>query len=520
MRILDLLSEDGTAAVSRTTFAPFVARRLQGVLCTIAVLAMLAGCGVMSKEADTSGSRASTSAKLDTFSPPKPARWTLPNGLEVMYLEDPELPLVSGSLYLRGGTWWEGADSVGSIAAMGDELRLGGTETLPPDELDLRLEKLSAAVDSNFSSEFGKVSFACLETDLSEVFGLFADVVLRPRFDRSRLELWRGHALESIRRRIDEPATVASIAFNQIIYGDSPYGRVATSKDIKRLNREMLLRQYSRFVRPKGALLTITGKVARTEIEKLIEARFGAWQGNTAQRREPPVLEYPALAQTPRPGVTFIEMPLEQSTVLMGHLGVRRLTPDQYAIEVFNSIFGKGGFGSRLMINVRTDLGLAYNVYGAIIPSAVEGRNLVFLQTKSESTVPAIEASFRTVDSLRRVPAPEEELLESKESLEHTFVFNFESAARIVARKAQLRLLGYPEDYDESYLANIGKQTSADVQSVAERLWKKNDFSIVIVGNARAYEDVVKAAGTDGSPLKGYAVLRATFDETLQSPRQ
>ena len=56
---------------------------------------------------------------------------------------------------------------------------------------------------------------------------------------------------------------------------------------------------------------------------------------------------------------------VNQSSVAMVALGIKRDNPDYYAIRVFNEAFG-GGFGSRLFRQVRTNLGLAYSVGGGI----------------------------------------------------------------------------------------------------------------------------------------------------------
>ncbi len=196
---------------------------MNSLVCSLLLLG--AGCSPRSSAAPEGALSAERS-----FKPPVPERWTLPNGLTVMYLKDTELPLVTGTIYVRAGGLWEPEGRIGIAGAMGELMRQGGAGNLSADALDERLEKLSASVSSSVGGEFGSVAFGSLSGDFETVFGLATDVLLRPRFEQSRIELWKGQSLEGIRRRTDDPWTVAGIAFGQLVYGNTPYGRVGTEK--------------------------------------------------------------------------------------------------------------------------------------------------------------------------------------------------------------------------------------------------------------------------------------------------
>ena len=68
-------------------------------------------------------------------------RYELPNGLVVYLMEDHELPLVVGLPSFRTGSRFEPSDKVGLASMTGDAMRLGGTQTLGPDELNQELEQ-------------------------------------------------------------------------------------------------------------------------------------------------------------------------------------------------------------------------------------------------------------------------------------------------------------------------------------------------------------------------------------------
>jgi zinc protease len=444
------------------------------------------------------------------FKPPIPERWTLPNGLQVVYLKDDELPVVRGSLLMRGGSLWAGQYPPGTTSAMGDLMRGGGSGIYSADVLDKELEKLAASVSSSFSKEFGAVSFSCLASDVKRVFRIFSDVVRKPHFEEHKLALWKGQALEGIRRRVEDPTTVASVAFTELVYGNSPYGTITLSKDIRRIGRAELVRLHNHLVRPDEALLVITGAIEREAVVELVENRFKDWgaRGKTLP-------EAPELGEQAPAGIYFIELPFKQASVEMGHQGVARFTEDYPAIDVFNEAFGSGGFGSRLMQRVRTELGLSYGIYGAISPGIVRGVNYVFLQTKGASVGPAIRESVKVLNVLQNQPLSAKELLEKKSAIEQSYVFNFSSSDAIAGRLARQELLRYPATYDETYLQLIADVDSDAVQSVAKGRWRVDELVTVVVGDEAARVSLEQETKVEDSPLFGINIIKLGFIESI-----
>jgi zinc protease len=479
-------------------------------VCAAFVVA-LCGCSLFPGERSTEVT--SLAEEVSQFRPPEPVRWALPNGLQVIFLQDDELPLVKGRLLLRGGALWATEYPTGTTSAMGEGMRSGGAGSLSADALDRELEKLAAGISSSFSAEFGGVSFSCLSSDIDRVFSIFSDVVMRPRFDVERLGLWKGQALEGIRRRVEDPSTVASIAFTQLVYGDSIYGRVSRSRDISSISRRHLVDLHRYLARPDGAILVVTGKIAQGKVRELVEQHFASWVPRGTAL--PPA---PEIVQESEPGIYFVVLPFAQSSVKLGHLGVSRFTPDYPAIDVFNEIFGSGGFGSRLMKRVRTELGLSYGVYGGIAAGRVRGTNYVFVQTKADSTGAAINESIAVLRNLQLEPPSRSELDEKKLAITNSFVFNFNSKDEIAGRLASHELLDYPKDYDTSYLPKIQSVKPEEVSAVASKRWDPSKLVVVVVGNEAAYRSVEQERSNPESALVKFDLRKLRFEEALVLP--
>jgi len=450
--------------------------------------------------------------KQTAYKPKLSEQWQLSNGLSVMYLPDEELPIIRGALLIPGGTLWEIPGKPALISAMGHQMRQGGAGNLDADELDLQLEKLAAGIESSYGTEYGSIGFSCLTSDFEKVFSLFSDVVLFPKFEKNRLDLWKGQSLESIRRRGDDPNTVAGLSFRELLMGQTPMGRVTVPEDIKSVEREDLLKTHRLLVQPKGAILAITGKIDRKILQEAIERRFGSWKELPEH-----LSEMPAMSFNPKPGVYFIKKPFEQATVYAGELGPVRLTPDYAAIEGFNIIFGGGDFGSRLMKTIRTDLGLAYSLYGSVLPGFPIGQDIIVLQTKSESTADALEKSIDVLSTMQKVNVEDFEMEQAKKSIQNSFIFKLDTPDDLVRRQALLRLLNYPKDYDETYVEKINMLSAGDVLEVAKKHWDISKLVIVVVGNETAYNSIRAKLQSSPQSLAGFELHECTFSQKLDA---
>ena len=484
----------------------FFAQIFLSIFCVTAVV----GCAERGVEPLNTPSSSDEKA-VAAFKPPVAQRWKTANGIEVLYYKDAELPMVYGTLYMRGGSLWEPVDHPGLVEAMGNMMRAGGAGSLSADELDKELEKLSASVSSSIGSEYGSVSFDCLAPDFARVFGIASDVLLKPRFEDSRIALWKGQEIDGIRRRTDDPWTVAGISFSQLLYDHTVYGEPTVQKDIEWIDRAKLLKAHDEFIRPDGALLVVTGDVNRADVERLVNEKLGGWKPRGHSLGPVPPVNF-----KPTPGIYFVSLPLTQASVYIGEQGVPRLTPDYAAIDGFNQVFGGGGFGSRLIKKVRAELGLVYGIYGGISAGPVKGKNFIAFQTKGETAGEAIRRSIDELVRLRNETMPVDELAEVQHAVSNSFIFRFDSPEKAIGRTATLELLGYPKNYDATYLNKIRALTPADIQSVARRRWNLKDFVIVVVGNENAYSSVMELMKNPPPYLKGVKVRRMEFNQKLK----
>ena len=390
-----------------------------------------------------------TSKKLENikitsdFKPREIEEWTLDNGLTVMYIQDDELPLIQGSLIVRGGSYLESKDNFSSTGLMGSLLRYGGTKSYTPDKLDKELDYYSASIDSSFTGENGSITFKCLSSDIDKIFPIFSEVILSPRFDKERFELLRSASLEGILRRKDNPLTIASITFNQFLYDSSVYGKSSTKEEIHNITIKKIINAYSSRFSPERSILAITGNLKRDKLEELLNKNLSSWK----QKTNLISLEYPNIEKFPSPKIYFIESNFAQSTIITGQLGAERLNPDHFPILMFNEVLGSGGMSSRLSTKVRTEYGLAYDIQGGVGLGLKKGKTNIILQTKAESTGVALAESFKILQELRDNEIPQDELIERKAGIINSFVFANENPSNTLFRQVLFKIYNYPKKF-------------------------------------------------------------------------
>lgn len=492
-------------------------------LCCWVVLVMplslcVVGCGSVmstSSDIDTAATVNPLSMGLEpvVFSPREPSSWTLPNGLTVLHIQDSEIPIVSAALYTRGGGLWEKPEEAGVARTTGSLMRRGGVVGLSSDELDLELEKLSASISTTIGEEFGSFSFSCLKGDLGTLAGLFRRVMREPVFEQDKIDLHKLQLLESIRRRKDDGDTIASLAFSSLIYRGSPYGSVLTSDEVRQLSRRHLVDWHKDSLSLTGALFAVTGDISRAEVDKLTSVLFDGWSN---EEKDP--LTLPKMGVPEGAGVYFIEAPFAQATVLIGQLGVPRYSEDHFAIKVFNRLFGMGLGSSRLYQRIRSELGLAYSVYGAINPGAPLGINSMQMQTKAGSAGTAIKESLGVLRDLQVSGVSDAELTERRRGVINSFVFANEDADSTLQRQALFRLYGYPLEYDRIYVGKVAEVTRAEVATVAQSRWDLSGLIVLVVGPKEARESIAREIGQFPGALGQKQIIDLKFDETLVFP--
>ena len=157
-----------------------------------------------------------------------------------------------------------------------------------------------------------------------------------------------------------------------------------------------------------------------------------------------------------------------------------------------------GGFTSRLFGKIRTELGLAYSVFGSVNSNWTRVAPFQMqMSNRADATVRAIEALIGEARLLATTkPATEAELKLAKDAILNSFVFNNDSAEEVLGQQLAFEYYGQPLDWLDRYRAAVDKVTAADVARVAAKYIHPDRFSIVVVGPGEGRDKPLSTLGT------------------------
>jgi zinc protease len=428
---------------------------------------------------------------LPAFHPQEPKRIELPNGMVIFLQEDHELPLIDGVARVRGGSREEPASKAGLLEIYGEVWRTGGTKSQTGDQLDDFLEIRAAKVETGNNADSTSISLSCLKDDFDDVFKVFTELLHDPEFRDDKVDLAQKEMFDAISRRNDQVSQIASREAARLAYGaNNPYTRQPEFATVAAITRQDLIDWHRAHVAPNNIILGISGDFDSAAMEAKLRQAFGSWPKG-APWKKPDIQFIPA-----KPGYYLIPREdVNQSNVRMVGLGTLRNNPDYYAIEVFNEAFG-GGFSSRLFRNIRTAQGLAYSVGGGI-GTAFDHPGILRLSlgTKSATTIEAIQSLYAQIDNLAKDPISSEEIQSAKDTILNSFVFNFDSPAKVLRERMAYEFYGYPPDFLEKYRQGIEKVGTVDVARVATKYLHKDQLAVLVVGNTAEFDKPLTSLG-------------------------
>ena len=432
------------------------------------------------------------------FRPPEAVQHHIEPGVEVFFLEDHSLPLVSVFARFRGGPSYFSREEHGATSAVPILLRSGGTLDLSPDSVDEILEFYAAQTSFGGGGPSSFSSVNTLTRYLDEVLELWGSLLRDPAFDPARVEVWRGQQLDRVSRQSDIPGQLAISRFNNLMFGDHPVGWELRPEDLdpEDLSPEVLRSVHRRIYCWGNLTLGVTGDVTWDDMGPKLERMLDGWPPCDSDLEPPPPPTFSV-----EPGVYVIPRELDQSTIIIGKPSDVRLADNEsyYAALIGNSILGASGLTSRLARRVRTQEGLAYAV-GTVWTTPTRSRGIIAAttQTRSESTVEAIRLIAEAFGEVAVAPPDDVEVRDAVDRIANGFVFNFETPALIVSRQMLYLSQNLPLDWLQRFLAGVQTVTPVGVHEVFRSNLPPNgldDMVILIVGDPAGFDPGLEDLG-------------------------
>lgn len=279
------------------------------------------------------------------------------NGIEVLSFKDKSLPSFQVVLWSPKGSAYEPADEAGVTNLMAN-LLIEGSEEKPKEKLVEAFSELGSSFRASVGDDQVVFSAQSLTEDSVELIKVFTEVVLSPKFDNKSILNLKGKTSAELKRMSDNPGSLASLAFSQMMYQDHGYSKLSagTLSSLPGLRRASVLKRYGQVMEPTGLKIAFIGNWLE-DAESYMLSRFTDIEKPIAETSLDRV-EVPAKT---REAIIYHKKDLQQANVAMGFSAIPRSSEDYEALKVGLFVLG-GSFKSRLNQELRINRGLTYGV--------------------------------------------------------------------------------------------------------------------------------------------------------------
>jgi len=281
-------------------------------------------------------------------------------------------------------------------------------------------------------------------------------------------------------RRNDRTDDIESREWNRLLRGEKHFTNAFSTKaSISSLTREDLIAFHKKYFHPKNFIFAVSGDFRTVDMKAKLEKAMAGWESGAIPPKPPKPQDAPV------PGIYMVNKPeVNQARVSIGHLGIMRGNPDEFAIDMMNDILGGSGFTSRITNRVRTDEGLAYDAGSAFSAGVFyEGLFRAGFQSKSPTAAQAAQIVLDEIVRMRRDKVSRGEIETVKNQAIEIFPRYFATASAIAGTFASDEFTEREPKYWETYRQKVKAVTVDDIQRVARQYLQPEKLVILVVGN-------------------------------------
>ena len=435
-------------------------------------------------------------AAAPSYIPPKPVVFTTKNGLTVWLLERHTLPYVALAVTVPTGSSSD-PKGVGGLASIAADMLDEGAGTRGAIELSRAIDALGASLETTATSDESRVSLTVLKKNLTPAFGLFADVVARPRFDANEWARVKDIEVNEIAERQSDPEQVAGVVQRAVLFGEAhPYGHPVdgTLASAKRWTLADAQHFYKTAWRPDRAVLVAVGDVTQAEVTLLVESKAGL-QGWVAPKTPLPSPLAPLAPVGPWPKLVLVDRPdAPQSVISVVRPGVAAGDPTAPVVVRANVALGPL-FTSRLNQDLREEHGYTYGASSRVGVTRGVGSFVASAAVATDKTTDALKAMLGDIDFYARNGLTDAEVDKTRSQSRAEVVETFEGVDRAAAQLAHDAALVLGPDYQQRAASQKDQANKPELDGLAKLHFDPKNATVIVVGPRATLEGPLHALG-------------------------
>ena len=409
-----------------------------------------------------------------TLQPPR--RTILPNGIVLSFFENGCLDLIHLCVRIKAGLLYEPHKRV---AAFTYELLKESHPTMTADELDDFFDYYGTSVTVTCNFGYVNINVQVPKKNFDKIVPVVAELLIRPCFRPDNVERYRQKSILDFEYYIEKTDYRASQLMLNACFGkDFPYGKILERSDIEAVTIEQMEEYRQRSCCAQNIRLFVTGNLSDGELSLLSET-FGAIREGE---------EMPKLPNA-EPNFTSRRIHEQRDNALQTSLVLCRpalcyLDPDAHRYRFLLTLFCNY-FGSRLMQNLRERNGCTYGVSGSTTYYEAGSFLSIESEVNNDKVEVALTECFHEMNRICEEPVGEEELELVRNYLVGNSLRSIDGTVAYMQTYMTWDDFGCDSTRFYAFLQEIKQISATDMQCLAQRLFKQEDYTVITVGTVK-----------------------------------
>ncbi|HEF1622506.1 TPA: insulinase family protein [Campylobacter lari] len=341
--------------------------------------------------------------------------------IDIIYEYENELPVVFFKLIFKNSGKIAEKHNRGCASMLARLLNEGSN-----DEFFKSLEYRAIELYTKASFEHFQISIKCLKEHFDFALEKLQELFLNVRFDEKILQRLKTLALGELASLNTDYDYQAKRLLNKNVFKDEIFasGLDGTKESIEKISLKELQDFMSENLVLDNALFVFGGDIKEDEVKIKVEKICQILKRNTPNQNK----SYKLIDES-------IEVSEQKSTeqayiYFCSPFNIQINDEKMYLAKLALFILGQGGFGSRLMEEVRVKRGLAYSAYAMLDVNLNYSRVFGYLQTKNESSNEAKALVKEVFENFVQNGVNEKEFQLAKQFLVGSMPLRYESLAK------------------------------------------------------------------------------------------
>jgi len=431
---------------------------------------------------------------MATVKLPQPEKITLPNGLTVYFLKNPELPLVSFRILIPGaGSAFEPRDLDG-LASLTATLLLKGTKTMSAEEIAEALDFMGARLFISDAEEYASVYGECLSEHLPRLFRIAADCLISPAFSEDEYKKELTRKIDGLKAIKDNPGQALRQYFRKAYFGEHPFSHLSAGTDssLQKMSLAEIKKFYSIRYRPDTSILAVVGDVDKDRLLEILNSSLGNWPRPATP---PPTATVPPLPSPKGKKLILVDKPdATQTYFALGAAGFPLGDKISPKANLMNTLWG-GRFTSWLNTELRIKRGLTYGAGSNFQSWKTGGLFMATSYTKNDKIGEMLDITFELLKKARTQGFSPEEVESARNYILGQFPQTLETNSSKAYAYLRIVYYGLGFDYFDRHLNEISTAKAEELKATAVRLLPDKDFVLVAVGKAEEVRKLLSKYG-------------------------